>query len=144
LTSVNAAAAAAGEGGATQGGLAMTNDELRRLADRLEGESVLDPETAARIAALIDAAFPGRSPGDGTQAALGSTDGVLGLLAEALPSWSVHITGHSATVAGRWTCTIRETGVRDDDELIGVGKAGRLSHAATAALLQVIALRAGR
>lgn len=122
----------------------MTNDDIRRLADRLESEAGPDPETAARIAAMIDAAFPGRPLGNGTQAALASTDGVLGLLAEALPSWSVHITGHSATVAGRWTCTIRETGVRDDDELIGVGKAGTLSHAATAALLKVIALRLTR
>lgn len=123
----------------------MTNTELRRLADRLEGEAALDADTAARIVVLIDAAFPGRLLLDGTQAAaLASTDGVLELLAEALPSWSVHITGHSATVEGRWTCTIRETGVRDDDELIGVGKAGNLAQAATAALLKVIALRTAR
>jgi hypothetical protein len=66
---------------------------------------------------------------------------VLCLLAEALPSWSVHISGSSATVAGRWTCTIRETGVRDDDELIGVGKSATLSGAVAAALLKVIGMR---
>lgn len=123
----------------------MTNDELRRLADRLEGEGALDAEAVARVAALIDAALPGRPIWTGARAeALSSTDGVLALLAEALPSWSVHVTGHSATVAGRWTCTIRETGVRDDDELIGVGKAGSLPQAVAAALLKVIALRTGR
>jgi hypothetical protein len=120
----------------------MTKDELRRLAELLEGDETLDAAAQAQVAALIGAAFPDRPVWHGAQAAaLGSTDGVLDLMTEALPSWSVHITGHSATVAGRWTCTIRETGVRDDDELIGVGKAGTLANAATAALLKVIELK---
>lgn len=120
----------------------MTRDEVQDLVERLERDEALDSAAQARLAALIGGAFPDRPVWRSAQdTALGSTDGVLDLLAEALPSWSVHVTGHSATVTGRWTCTIRETGVRDDDELIGVGKAGSLAHAVAAALLKVIELR---
>jgi len=120
----------------------MTKEELHSLAARLESGEGPEPEEARRIARLIVAAFPNRPVWRGSQAdALGSTDAMLCLVAEALPSWSVHVTGHSASAAGRWTCTIRETGVRDDDELIGVGKADTLPHAVAAALLKIIELR---
>jgi hypothetical protein len=122
----------------------MTPDELRGLSDRLEGDTAPDAAARAELAALIAAAFPGRPVGrEALAEALCSTDGALAVLAEALPSWSVHITGHSATVSGRWTCTIRETGVRDDDELIGVGKAATLAAAVAAAMLKIIELRRG-
>jgi hypothetical protein len=120
----------------------MTKEELHALAGRLEGGKAPGADDAGRIAAAIGAAFPDRPVWRGAELrALGSTDAVLGLVAEALPSWSVHVSGHSAASAGRWTCTIRETGVRDDDELIGVGKAATLPDAVTAALLRIIALR---
>ena len=122
----------------------MRKEEIHGLADRLERDEALDADARVRVAALIGEAFPDRPLWRSAQdEALASTDGMLNLLAEAFPSWSVHITGHSATVTGRWTCTIRETGVRDDDELIGVGKAGTLSNAVAAALLKVIELRKG-
>ena len=120
----------------------MTKEELHALAARLEGGEGLDPEGAGRVAGLIGAAFPNRPVWQSSHAvALHSTDAVPCLVAEALPSWSVHVTGHSARAAGRWTCTIRETGVRDDDELIGVGKADTLPYAVMVALLKVIELR---
>jgi hypothetical protein len=120
----------------------MARQELHALAARLEAGDVPDREMAGRIAQLVAAAAPDRPVWHGAMTgALGSTDAVLGLLAEALPSWSVHISGSSATVTSRWTCTIRETGVRDDDELIGVGKAETLAGAVAAALLKVIGMR---
>jgi hypothetical protein len=121
----------------------MTKEELHALAARLEAAEGPCGADAGPIAELIDAAFAGRPVWRGARAdALGSTDAVLGLVAEALPSWSVHISGQSAAAAGRWTCTIRETGVRDDDELIGVGRAETLPNAVTAALLNIIGMRA--
>jgi hypothetical protein len=120
----------------------MTKDQLHDLAARLERGEVPDRAERDRIVGMIAGAFPDRPvrPDAGGEA-LASTDAVLRLVAEALPSWSVHATGHSASAAGRWTCTIRETGVRDDDELIGVGKAATLASAAMAAFLKIIALR---
>jgi hypothetical protein len=120
----------------------MTKEELQTLATRLEAGDGLTRVDASRVADLIGAAFSDRPVWrTGQIEALASTDAVLSLLAEALPSWSVHITGHSASATGRWTCTIRETGVRDDDELIGVGKAEVLPNAVTAAILKIIGLR---
>jgi hypothetical protein len=123
----------------------MTNEDIHRLATSVEADGTSAPDEMNRIAGAISAAFPGRPLWQSAQAeVLGSTDALLALVAEALPSWSVHLGGASATVRGRWTCTIRETGVRDDDELIGVGKAASPAKAITAALLKVIALRAGQ
>ena len=120
----------------------MTKEELHCLAAQLEGGEALDPAETTGLATAVSAAFPERPLWDGARAAaLATTDGVLGLLAEALPSWSVHISGQSAAVSGRWTCTVRETGVRDDDELIGVGKADTPARAVAAALLKVAEMK---
>jgi hypothetical protein len=119
----------------------MTRTELHRLADRLEAGASLDAAEAAR---LIDAACAGRPVWrDARAGAFGSTDALLALVAEALPSWSVHLGGSSAHAVGRWTCTIRETGVRDDDEAIGVGQAATAPDAVAAALLKVLGMRGG-
>ena len=120
----------------------MARQELHAAAARIEAGEVPDREMAGQIADLLASAVPGRPLWRGAMAgALGSTDAALALVAEALPSWSVHLSGASATVAERWTCTIRETGVRDDDELIGVGKAETPAAAVAAALLKAIAMR---
>jgi hypothetical protein len=123
----------------------MTKDDLHRLAAMLEIGDTLGGEDAARLARTVGDAFPGRLllPQAPDADVFGSTDALLGLVAETLPSWSLHLSGASATIHGRWTCTIRETGVRDDDELIGVGKAASAARAVAAALLKVIALRGG-
>ncbi len=116
--------------------------DLAKLISRLETEPGLPDEEVAGIVGVVERAFPDRSTfADARRRTLGSSDSLLRLIAEALPTWSIHITGHSATVAGRWTCTIRETGVRDDDELIGVGKAKTLPQALLAALLKIIELK---
>jgi hypothetical protein len=123
----------------------MTKDDLHRLAAEIETDQIVGRAGAGRLADAISAAFPDRPLWQAARTEVfGSTDALLAVVAEALPSWSVHLSGASATVRGRWTCTIRETGVRDDDELIGVGKAGSPAQAITAALLNVIALRRGQ
>jgi hypothetical protein len=124
-------------------GQTMTKDDLQSLAARLEIGADLGPEDVEAFASSVSAAFPDRPIWRGSkEATLGSTDALLCLMAEALPSWSVHISGQSATIDGRWTCTIRETGVRDDDEVIGVGKGESLPRAVAAAMLKTIQLRA--
>lgn len=116
--------------------------DLGTLILRLEGEPGLPDDEVAHIVDIVEGAFPGRRTfAEARRRALGTSDELLRLVAEALPTWSIHITGHSVSVAGRWTCTIRETGVRDDDELIGVGKAETLPQAILAALLKIIDLR---
>lgn len=118
--------------------------DLHRLIERLETEAGLPDAEVEAVGGVIERAFADRGVfSDAKRRAMGSSDDLLRLMAEALPSWSIHLTGHSASVAGRWTCTIRETGVRDDDELIGVGKAATLPHAILAALLKIVDLKGG-
>jgi hypothetical protein len=122
----------------------MTKDDLHHLAATLEKDGVIGGENAARLAGAIAASFQGSPMARAARAdTFGSTDALLDLVAEALPSWSLHLGGSSATVQGRWTCTIRETGVRDDDELIGVGKSPTAAGAIMAALLKIMVLRGG-
>jgi len=66
-----------------------------------------------------------------------SFDKSLSLIAEALPGWGVGLDG-TAVAGGTWTCTLRATGLRDDDELIGIGEAGTAPVAMILALLQVL------
>lgn len=121
----------------------MTKGDASTLADRLEGGDGPTSADIAGIAAFVGRAFPGHALWDGADAgAAGSSDDILSAIASTMPSWSVHISGHSGSIRGRWTCTIRETGVRDDDELIGVGRAATLQTALLAAFLRVIDLKA--
>lgn len=92
-------------------------------------------EVLSLARAALERGLSGSMPDDLT------TDAVISTIESALPSWSLHVQGQSAAVAGRWTATIRESGVRDDDELIGVGKAARLENALLAALIQIAELR---
>ena len=120
----------------------MGTHDLDTLMATLEATPAMTPEVMAATASAIEAGFPGRALwSDAKAEVLGSTDGVLGLIAAALPSWSLHIKGASVTAHGRWTCTIRETGVRDDDELIGVGKADSMANALLSALLKIAQLK---
>ena len=69
-----------------------------------------------------------------------SFDKALALIAKVLPGWSVGLDG-TAVAGGNWTCRLRATGLRDDDELIGLGAAGTAPVAMIVALLQVMISR---
>ena len=59
-----------------------------------------------------------------------------------LPGWEIDLRNASAGLGGSWTCALREGTARDDDQIIGIGKAQTLSLAMVAALLRVAARRA--
>lgn len=69
-----------------------------------------------------------------------SFDKAVSLIAEALPGWGVALDG-TAAAGGTWTCRLRATGLRDDDELIGLGTAATAPLAMIVALLQVLISR---
>lgn len=64
----------------------------------------------------------------------------MDLIGQTLPGWSMAIEGMVA-VGGGWTCTLRDTGLRDDDEVIGIGTAAIPPLAIILALLQVLIIR---
>jgi hypothetical protein len=51
-----------------------------------------------------------------------SFDTALALIAKVLPGWSAGPDG-TGVAGGKRTCRLRATGLRDDDELIGIGAA---------------------
>lgn len=70
-----------------------------------------------------------------------SFDKAFALIGQTLPEWKVVLQGVAATARGDWICTLRESGLRDDVEVIGVGRAATAPLAMIVALLQVLISR---
>ncbi len=120
----------------------MEHDLLKGLMEKIENAERLDPELEEAVLDGMNAAFPGKAVWAAHQPSpLEATDEVLRLVDTVLPNWSISLTGLANETDGRWTCTLRETGVLDNDEIIGVGKAPSISLAIIAATLKIAILR---
>jgi hypothetical protein len=120
----------------------MNRDELQALADRIEAASA--PDLAISIATLrgLATALPEGEAGPEIRAGLvDSTEAVLALVARVLPGWAVRLEGTALAPNGRWTCTLRRSGSRDDEEVIGIGRAPTPPLAMIAALIRVLIIR---
>jgi len=117
----------------------MRTNRLRDLQDRLTTATADElPEVA--LAGLVVA-----WPPDEVLTAFGadvvsSFDKALTLIGQSLPGWGVALDG-TAAAGGAWTCTLRDTGLRDDDEVIGIGRAATPPLAMVLALLRVLIIR---
>lgn len=118
----------------------MNHDQLEALADRIE--SVAGPDLDVAVAALhgLRSALPEESS-DLRAAVVESTDAALHLVVRTLPNWSIALEGTAHEPNGRWTCTLRPSGLRDDEEVIGIGRAPTASLALLVALLRVVVIR---
>jgi len=113
----------------------MQNAELKALADAAEA-AALDTDLETRLRdALRKAALP-------HTANFGSADAVLGLIDAALPGWAITLEGTASPDHGSWTCTLRRSRMRDNDEVIGVGKAQHLHQALLGALIRTLSFGA--
>ncbi len=113
----------------------MDGDALRAVLTRIEQARDGDPDVAAEaLRALRTALEDGAPVGIGAAA---STDGALALVEAVLPGWRVGLEGHARTPDGRWTCSLRASGARDDDEVIGIGHAPTPALAILGALIRV-------
>ena len=79
-----------------------------------------------------------------TLQSVGSTDGVLHLIDDITPGWSIHIIGQALEANGHWKCTLRRSSSLDDDEFVGIGGGKVLLNAMLAALLRVVSFLTGR
>lgn len=73
---------------------------------------------------------------------MASFDHALTLIGQVLPDWTIALSGTRAANDGTWSCTLRESGLRDDYEVIGIGHAATVPVAMMLALLQVLISRA--
>jgi hypothetical protein len=117
----------------------MTTNRLAELQDRL---ATTGPSDLSAVA--LDGLTLAWPPTEVSQAfdpdLTSSFDKALALIGQALPGWGVGLDG-TAAAGGTWTCKLRATGLRDDDELIGIGTAATAPLALIVALLQVLISR---
>ncbi len=120
----------------------MDTPDLNNLADSLEDSKHLTPETSAAIVDVIRRVFPHETewPKD-RDPMIHSTDEIIHIVDEALPDWTIRLTGRTNDADGHWTCTLRKSDALDNDRFIGIGRAPVLSHAILAAMIRLTALR---
>lgn len=118
----------------------MMSNRLAELEDRLANAA--EDDLAGVASDGLVAAWPTAEPmPDFDPDLTESFDKAFTLIRQTLPNWSVVLQGAGATVRGEWVCTLRDSGLRDDVELIGVGRAATAPLAMILALLQVLISR---
>lgn len=125
----------------------MVAQNVEELARRIEAAGALDTGIASAAAASIAALSPTAAAAGIDAGRLSSAETVLHLLDRALPGWSIHLEGTAHEPDGHWSCRLRSTGLRDNDEFIGHGKGPGIANALLSALLRTLAYleaRAGR
>jgi hypothetical protein len=118
----------------------MNREQLQDVAGRIEAASGLDIDLAAAALKALQAALP-QASSDVRPGVLESADMALHLVVRTLPDWSVVLEG-AAREPGHWTCTLRRSSTRDDEEVIGIGRAALPPLALIVALLRVVIARA--
>jgi hypothetical protein len=119
----------------------MNRDQMQALADRIEAAGSLDLDVAVATLEGLRAALP-QATSDLRPGLVESTDAALHLVARTLPNWSVALSGTAHEPDGRWACTLRPSGARDDEEVIGIGRAPTPPLALLVALLRVEIIQA--
>jgi hypothetical protein len=120
----------------------MSQKELWDLAEKVESTDGIDAVTASAVVNSLRAVFPAEAAaGHIPDAIATSSDAVVALVVAALPGWHFSIHGRARPAIGPWTCSLRQSDVLDDDEVIGTGEAPSLCQALLAAVVRVAALR---
>jgi len=117
----------------------MKTNLLAGLQDRL-ANATADDLSGVALDGLALAWPPTEVPPAFDPGLASSFDKALSLIGQALPGWGVGLDG-TAAAGGTWTCRLRATGLRDDDELIGLGTAATAPLAMIVALLKVLISR---
>ncbi len=117
----------------------MNKDEAKALLDRIERAPAVDIDLAiASLRALSDLVDKAHDVGPSV---VDATDRALALVTAMLPGWAVTLEGAALEHGGRWTCTLRRSGARDDEEVIGIGRAASPPLSIVAAILKVQMIR---
>lgn len=119
----------------------MTSNRLAELEHRLANAAPGDLAVVAYDGLVLALQQTDLAPRLDPNLAV-SFDKALALIGQTLPNWSFTLQGTVAAVGGTWTCTLRESGLRDDLEVIGFGTAAAPPLAMIVALLRVLLIRA--
>ena len=113
----------------------MTTQTLGALIAKAEAAQKIDEDLLHRSADAARTLFPDAPTSPEVLA--DPTDAVLHLIDKCLPGWTIALKGKAIEPDGHWSCVLRESSSRDNDEVIGTGKAATVSLALLQALLKV-------
>jgi hypothetical protein len=120
----------------------MERRDLEEFARQIAAADWGGEETGRLLSEALAAAFPGMAEQSNR---LGRQPADMGAMLEVVsavfPGWTIALRGKAALPDGSWTCSLRESGVRDDDDVIGIGKARSPTLALAAAALLAHARR---
>lgn len=120
----------------------MTKIDILTVMQRVKEAVVLDDALLKDAANAVRRVFPSvpELPGSGTE----RVEDVLHLIDQALPSWSINLTGKATAPDGHWRCSLRETRSSDEIEVVGSGAGPVVALALLEALLNVAEQRDAR
>lgn len=110
---------------------------IQTLEEKLASASDVDANLITEAADMVRTVFS-RTPAHAD--VLGNpTDAVVHLVNKTLPGWTISLHGKATEPDGHWVCTLRDTGGRDNDAVIGFGSAPTVALALLSALVKVAA-----
>lgn len=119
----------------------MAKIELNDLILKLESAQPFGHRDKAVVVDALDGLFPDAAIWPEARAeTTESADVALHVVEKTFPNWEIKLTGKANSAHGDWVCTLRNSGGRDNDEVIGIGKSPVLAHAIYAACLKLAAL----
>ncbi len=111
----------------------MVDAGLKALGEEVEAAADVRGALADRVAQTL------RHAGHAAPDGFASVDAVLRTVTAVLPGWAVTMDGQASTGHGHWTCTVRRSRARDNDEAVGVGHGDHPAPALLGALLKALA-----
>jgi hypothetical protein len=118
----------------------MSKETLEALQAHVDGAADLDAALLKDAADRLREVFPG-APSH-PELLSEPTEAVLRLIDHCLPGWTITLRGTATEPDGHWHCSLRESGSRDNDEVIGNGNAPTVSLSLLRALVSAARARA--
>lgn len=118
----------------------MSKAELTALKARIDAAKDLDEALLHDTVVALKPVFP-NAPSH-PELLSEPTEAVLHFVDRCLPGWTISLLGRAAEPDGHWSCVLRESSSRDDDSVIGAGKAPTVCLALLEALVSVAIARA--
>jgi hypothetical protein len=121
----------------------METKSLASVIEKIKQAGKVDADLFTQAVEAMKAAFPNEDFADAEHLIeRDPTEAVLSLVEEHLPNWTISLRGKAREIDGEWTCTLRKSGSRDDDAVIGLGSGPTLSLAVLSAILKASLWRA--
>jgi hypothetical protein len=118
----------------------MNMPALQALSTRVNTAEDIDQALLREAAEELRAVFP-HAP-EHPELLSEPTEAVLWLVDRCLPGWTITLRGTATEPDGHWHCSLRQSGDRDDDAVIGNATAPTVSLALLRALVAVARLEA--